>query len=1144
MRITLFILLFSVFQVAAKSSYSQKARITLSMEDATIATILDEIEEQSEFYFLYNNKLIDTQKQVDIDVKREQISNILDELFDEKVEYSVHDRQIILSPAKAKQQSDILKITGIVKSADDNMPLPGVSIIVKGTTSGTSSDIDGTFQLEVKKGSTLIFSFMGMQPQEVQINDDSKLEINLKSQALTVNEVVVTALGLKREQKSLGYAVSKVDGEEISKVKTPNITSSLSGRIPGVNITSSPNLGGSTNIVIRGGSSITGSNQALYVIDGIPVSNASFNTGDNNRGGGGYDFGNFASDINPEDVESISVLKGASATALYGSRGANGVVLITTKKGKSQDRIGVTVSSSVTFEKINKETLPNYQSKYGGGSGDFKEINIDGTNYKVVEFETDESWGPKFDPTINVLHWDAFDPSDQANYLKPRPWVAAKNGPEGFFDTGILFVNNVSLDGASEKGNFRVSYTNTKQDGTVPNSELKKNNISFNGTLNLTDRFSTTVNAQYIKTYTKNRPGTGYDWENSRSFMASAGMWMQTNVDYKRLRNYQREDNGEQKTWNRAAWDNPYSKYWDNPYWTVYKNYPEDTRNRLVGSWSIDYKITDWLTATGRATIDHYDFTVETRIAPGSHGTSYYGKMVRLGTENNYDFMLKFNKNITEDFNINGMVGVARRDNIYEETGYGTTSGMVVDDLYTIFNSKSGEIGKSDWQSKRRVNSVYGTASFGYKNMLYLDFSARNDWSSTLPKDNNSYFYPSVSTSFIFSELMESDVLSFGKFRANWAQVGADAPFATLYDTYYNYGNHGSVVRYGKRTRKYNSELKPETAESYEIGLDLKFLNNRFGLDLSYYDKKSKDQIIPGSISVGTGFYTEYMNAGEKEDYGYEISLYANPIRTKDFKWDMTINWSKNISKINALAPGIESHVLNSNHVAVAARVGEPYGVLVGTDFIYDKLGNKIVDENGFYKQSDDNQIIGDINPDWRAGITNTFTYKNFSLNTLIDVKMGGDLFSLTHRWGRQTGILEETAVVNDLGNEVRLPVKEGGGLILTGVKEDGSRNDQRVDAKKAFDSANNPEAASIFDASYVKLREVALSYSLPKKLTDKLNINSLTLSLIGRNLAILHRKIDHIDPELTYGADNVQGLDIGTMPSTRSVGFSVKLGF
>ncbi len=1186
MRLSIFFFLFTTLQAFTDVSYSQKTNISLQLENVKIEQVLDHIEDQSEFFFLYNTKLIDVEKNIDINVKEIKISEVLDQIFDEDVKYTVFDKQIVLSPNQKSQQKNT--ISGTVFSADDMTALPGVSVMVKGTDRGEATNADGKFTVNASVGEILVVQFIGMISQEITVKDKNDLKIYLRADAVSMTEVVVTALGIKREEKSLGYAVSKVGGDDLNRAKSPSVTSSLSGRVSGVNITSSGTMGGSTNVVIRGGSSITGNNQALYVIDGVPISNRSVNSRDQNRGGGGYDFGNAASDINPEDVESVSILKGASATALYGSRGANGVILITTKKGVSKDRIGVSLSTSYTFDKINESTLPDYQTKYGGGSikrwikdvdGNWlyadnsiaRKTKIDGIIYEYPDYSTDESWGRKFDPNIKVLPWYALDPNDKDNYLKTVPWVNSPNGPEAFFETGVTKVTNIAIDGAKEDSNFRLSYTNTDQTGIMPNSEMKKNMISFNGSMNMTKKLTATVGVQFNNTYTKGRAGQGYDYKFSRAFMASAGQWMQTSVDYEKLKDYQ-DVTGKQKTWNRKGLTNHKPQYWDNPYWTAYKNYTEDTRNRIVGNASLNYKINSNLNLTGRATIDHYDFTVEQRIAKGSFATSYFGKDLRIESEYNFDLMLNFNKDLSSDISVNGNVGASKRQNKYQRIGTGSKNGLVVEDLFTTANSRSAEIGSSDDRSRTEVQSVFATASISYKKMLYVDVSARNDWSSTLPSDENSFFYPSISSSFIFSELIESDFLTFGKLRANWAIVGTDAPFSVLYDKLFNEDTYNGLTRYGQSNTRNNSFLKPELSTSYELGLNVKFFNNRLGLDLSYYNKKSTNQIIASTVPYSTGYQYRYVNSGEKQDKGFELELNAAPIKTNDFVWDVNINWSKNISKVVKLADGVDTYTINGNGVNVVAREGEEYGSLMGTDYTYTTSGEKVLTSDGRYYMDETQKIIGNISPDWRAGVSNRFTYKGFTVSALVDIKMGGDLYSKTSSYGNTSGILKETAGNNELGNPVRNDVvyekndageitgygSTSGGYLSDGVLATSSKdaNGNTIWTKsgttKKRVSAYNYHAstiaeidkAHIYDASFVKLREVSISYSLPKSMIKKVKLTNVSFAIIGRNLAILHRNIDHIDPEVTYGSGNMQGLDIGSLPTTRSIGFSVKVAF
>ncbi|MBI9064915.1 MAG: SusC/RagA family TonB-linked outer membrane protein [Marinilabiliaceae bacterium] len=1187
MRLTLLLMIIGLMQVTA-SSYSQNTRFRITEQDIQLEKLFEQIEKNSEYKFFYNNDEVDVSVQIDVAASNEDVFQVLEKAFAGlSYTYKVLDNNLIFvhrTNVGAEQRTGSAMQTHTVtgKVTDDKgEPLPGVNVFEKSNpTNGVITSIDGSYSIELSGADAVVsFSFIGFTSQEINVAGRTEIQITLVPEDTDLDEVIVTALGIKREEKSLGYAITKVDGEELTKVKSANITSALSGRTPGVNIISSGNLGGSSNVVIRGGSSITGDNQALYIVDGVPISNRCVVGRETSRGAGGYDYGNAASDINPEDIETISVLKGGAATAIYGSRGANGVILITTKSGKTTDRIGVSISSSVSFDKVNKATLPNYQTEYGGGAnwkthmadGDhgwaifkdgFRVRNIDGEDYQVIDYGTDESWGPKFNDQM-VLHWDSFDPSDPDRYLKPRPYKAYAN-PEKYFETGVLWVNSVALDGASDKGNFRVAFTNLDQNGTLPNDKLERNTLAFNGSLNLNEKLRTSVNASYTKTYTRNRPGTGYDEGNRTSFMASTAMWMQTSVNYADLENYKRSDTGEQKTWNRTSYNNSTPVYWDNPYWTVYENYPEDTRNRITGAWSVAYDITPWLTAQGQLTIDHSDFKIESRVAHGSwQKDANYAKDIRLETENNKSLNFNFNKQINEDLHLMGMIGMSRRDNSYEVDGFSTVAGLTIEDYYSVNNSTSPEKATTDYEEKTRVNSVYGTASIGFKNTYYLDLTARNDWSSTLPENNNSYFYPSVSGSVIFSNLIDVDAISFGKVRASWAQVGRDADFAQLNDPYYIYKrSFGNVARYKLGTWKRNDNLKPEIATTFEIGLAMKFLNNRIGLDLAVYDKVSKNQIIPGTVSLATGYYKQYMNAGEKTNKGIELAIMATPVKTENFKWDLNLNWSKDVSKVVKLAPGIPTHVINSYDVEVAAVEGEQYGALIGTDYEYTSDG-VVINSDGQYAQAKGRHIIGNITPDWRGGITNTFTYKNWSLNTLIDIKMGGDLYSRTYHWGMASGILEETVVRNELGNSVRDDINydddgnlmpNSGGIVLDGVvvttrDADGNAtawepNTKRISGYNYGAQWDRPNKASIFDASYVKLREVALNYNLPKSLINRWGIGNVQVSIIGRNLAILHRNYKHADPEQTYGAGNVQGLDIGSMPTTRSVGASVKLNF
>ncbi|BDD02702.1 SusC/RagA family TonB-linked outer membrane protein [Aureibacter tunicatorum] len=1040
-------------------------------------------------------------------------------------------------------------ITGRVTEASGEGAI-GVNVVVKGTTTGTATDFDGNYSLTIgDDAKILVFSGIGYVSQDVEIGNKSTVDVEIAADVKQLDEVVVTALGISREKKALGIAVQEVDGSKLSTVKSANAVSNLSGQIAGVSIKNSPSMGGSSNVVIRGAISLQGDNQPLFVIDGVPISNSNFNNSEVARGGGGVDYGNAAQDINPDDIESVSVLKGASATALYGSRGANGVILITTKKGTKRKGIGVSINSNLTINKINEATMPKYQNQYGAGYGDYwHEEDLDGDGVaetKFVNFGDDASWGPAFDPSLNVVHWDGV--SKTGEVLETRPWVASENGPEKFFKTGRVWTHNIALNGGNEDASFRLSFTNRDEKGTMPNSYLLRNNVSFNGSYNFTDKLTAAVSFNYYNQKGRGRQGTGYDWRNSRSFMASAAMWGQTNIDYERLKNYTYED-GSQRTWNRYSATNPTPAYWDNPYWMQYRNYNTDERNRVYGNVMLNYKATDWLTITARGGVDTYTDLREERIAKGSYAISDYTVERRNVSEENYDLYATFNKRFADDkISLTALVGTNLRKNRYSRFGASTVNGLVYDGIYSIENSVTPSVGISDEFTPKNVFGTFANFSVGYNDMIFLESAVRRDVSSAIPGE--SFTYPSVSTSFIFTELpalQNSSVLSFGKIRASYAEVGNDTdPYKTdlyLFNSPYN----GQFTSYNPNELA-NNNLEPERQLSWEIGTELHFWNRRVSLDAAYYESDNINQIIAGRVSNFSGFRDAVVNAGKISNKGYELTLGVVPVKG-DFTWRMDINYAKNVNEVVDLGPS-EKFVLDSYYVEIAAVEGQPLGAILATNYVYDDNGNKIVGEDGFYKRTSEKEVVGSAAPDWTGGVRNTFSYKGFTLSALIDASIGGEMFSLTKYWGRGTGVLEETVFTNDLGNPVRNPVTDdatSGGWILDGVKEDGTPNTTRVHMGWNGGMHYNklPEVSAVEDASWVKLRELSLSYNFPKQIIDKTPFTNISLAVVGSNLAILHRNAEHFDPEATYSTGGVQGLDIGTLPTSRSYGFNVKLGF
>ncbi|MCB2219813.1 MAG: SusC/RagA family TonB-linked outer membrane protein [Bacteroidetes bacterium] len=1080
------------------------------------------------------------------------------------------------------------EIKGTVTSSDDGQPIPGVQVLVKGTSTGTITDLDGKYTIKVSDdAATLVFRYVGMASQEIAIAGQTTIDVAMEPDIMHLEGVVVTALGISREKKSLGYATQELSGEEISTVKTNNFINTLSGKAAGVQIKNTGNLGGSSNILIRGASSITGNNQALIVVDGVPINNDVTNTDDQVRGRHGYDFGNSAADINPNDIESMNVLKGAAATALYGSRAANGVIIITTKKGErtmAKKRVyGVNVSSNVTTGFIDKSTFPTYQQDYGAGYGPYYgdepytgleqyDFNGDGATDLVVPTYEDGSFGQKFDPGLSVYQWDAFYPQSP-NYRKPTPWVAAgDNGPISFFETPWSFTNSVEVTGANENSNFRLSYSNQDQTGIMPNSHFVRNNVLFNGSYDVTKDVTVTASVNYINNKGKGRNATGY----SDNILSSFRQWMQTNVDYQQQKELY-EATEENITWNPVSQDNLAPAYWDNPYWTRYKNYTTDGRDRVIGYIQADWQINDYFSTMARFSTDFYSEIQEERKAIGSASgefgvgttagrsdvTSGYSRFNKSFYENNFDFMLRFNKDLSEDFNLSALVGTNIRRSELDQVFASTDGGLIVPDLYALSNSVNPMLAPEETYNKIGVNGIYASASLGYKNFLYLDATIRRDQSSTLPEDNNAYVYPSVSGSFLFSNVLDVDWMDLGKLRLGYAEVGNDAPWGSIVDTYDNNPVFGGTPLYSLPNTKNNAELKPERTTSLEAGLEMYFLNKRLGFDAAFYKTNTVDQIIPIAVSYTTGYSQKYVNAGEIENKGVELMVFGSPVVSENFRWDVTLNWAKNINEVVALAEGVENIQLTrslQSGITINARVGEPYGTIQGQDFIYDDNGNKVVGEDGYYlKTPTSDVVLGNINPDWTGGINNRFSYKNWAFSFLIDWQQGGSVYSLDMYYGMGTGLYEETSYTNDLGNPVRNTLDNGGGLILEGVtgdvtyNDDGTytvtntaTNDIRVagDDYRVFGWSKNPNAAFIYDATYIKLREVVLTYSLPKTTLENTFINGISFSLVGSNLWIISKDLPHADPEASQGAGNVQGWQSGVMPTTRNVGFTVNLQF
>jgi TonB-linked SusC/RagA family outer membrane protein len=1048
-------------------------------------------------------------------------------------------------------------VEGTVTDAADKSPLAGANVILKGTTIGAVTDGDGKFSLfipDTNTHNTLVISYVGMTSQEVALPaDNSPLTVSLVA-GKNINEVVVTALGVKREQKSLGYATQVVSGTDVSTAKEANVINQLQGKVAGVQISGSSNLGGSARILLRGVRSIDGENQPLFVVDGVPINNANPTTIDQARGALGYDYGNAVQDINTDDIESVNILKGLSASALYGSRGINGVIVITTKKGaqragKGKMPIGVTVSQNMLFSQV--AVLPEYQNLYGGGTLDTFRNSAVFPGYKRPQFSYDGSWGPKMEGQP-VMQYYAYYPWDSARYGVATPWSPHPDNIKSFFKTGVLSNTNVSLDGANDKGNFRLAFTNLYQSGTIPNSHLNRSTISFNGGYNFGKYIFSSIGVNYVKSGAKGRAQTGYE-----NLTSNFTQWFQRQLDMEELKNYKNPD-GTQRSWNRASEADANPLYWDNPYWTIYENYETDNRDRVYGNFVLGAKPTDWLTLKGTVNSDYYSDGRQERYAVGTVKTSRYSEENINYNEMNYELMAMAHKVFKEKFDLSGFIGVNRRDQRVNHTLAETSGGLNVPNLYTLKNSIDPVIVNNGipYPKTRKVqNSVFFDVSFGYAGMVFIDVTGRNDWSSTLPSSSNSYFYPSVGGSFVYSELFKSKWFTYGKLRASWAQGRKDGDPYQLETRPTASQSFGSQAIFVQPSRLRNPNLKPELVSTWEIGTEMMLWNDRVRWDLTYYDSKTTDIIFDVQQSAATGYNYRTTNAGVMTNQGIEFASTFKIVKLKNtFEWSVGFNIAKNWNKIKELYKddaGNETNTIVLEQapfaVTLEARPGMPYGVIVGTDYARDEHGNKLVDANGFYIPTTELKPLGSVLADFTGGVSTTLSWKGLSAYFLFDFQKGGHLFSLTNTWGKYSGTLKETAEGGIRENGIIVDGVVANGTDANGnPTSDGTRNTTSIAAVDHFfvNQGYVIAAADVYDASFVKFREFRLLYELPAKIFAKGPVRGLSLGITGRNLAILKKNVPNIDPESTVSSGNVQGLEGAQLPTERSIGFNVSIRF
>lgn len=1031
------------------------------------------------------------------------------------------------------------QLTGTVTSQETLESIPGVTVRIKETGQGTITDENGQFAISFnQRQGTLVFSFIGLETIEVSISSSNVYNVVMKPDVLGLDEVVVTALGISRAKKTLGYAVQYIGAMELSQAKDNNIINTLSGKIAGVQVTSGGStVGASSRIIIRGNASFAG-NEPLFVIDGTPIFNNTTNMG----GAGGIDWGNTGADIDANNIESMTVLKGANAAALYGSRATNGVILITTKKGNTGRKLGIDVTSSLVFDQ--PAYFPKFQNEYGGG--------WNGSEYLYDQYKADNSgynksypeyakefgynyvdgngggvndgwpinWGPRMDAGYNLDQW-----STGVN----SPYISRPDNYKNFFQTGVNLENSVAISSNSAKASGRLSFTNLDTKGIIDFTDQSQNTINGSLTLRPTDRLTAVTNFTFLTKESKNMPNNGY------SGIGVDFAWLQRDYDMLYAKQLF-EDQGN---------DGHIYPTFDNPYYNL-RNLTGFKRDRLYGNMSLDYKLTDWMSVMLRGGTDFYNEYRKDLSQSGTSGNIRRGRGGQFNqtqlyfNETNVDAMLNFDKSFG-DIRLDGVLGANYR-NYTTKNMYMRANDLTVPDLFTISNVKGSPV-VSMYDYQKETNSVFFAANGSYKNFLFLGVTGRNDWSSTLPAENRSYFYPSVSTGFIITEAfaIDSDVLSFAKIRGSWAQVGGDTGAYKLSRTY-SASSFNNISMFSPGSTLPPNNLKPEITSSFEIGADIRLWQGRLALDLTYYDQTTVNQILSVATSSATGYRSMLLNAGEIENKGVEIMMNVKVLDSSDgLKWDATLNWAKNKSTVNELYGDLESYQISGGFggCKTLGIPGEEWGVLWGLPYVKDENGTMVVNDAGLPLTTNVGVNLGNVTPDWTGGLNNSFSYKSLKFSFLIDARMGGDFFSVTAWHAPFTGSYEGSTLNN---------VREEG-LIVDAVKEDGSVNDTRVSAQQYYAGSwmwNNHEY-SILDGSFVKLRELVFGYDFDVSGISWLH--AANLSFVGRNLAILYRdqstKELGIDPEVGMGGgDNGVGFENFQIPTLRSYGFKLRVSF
>lgn len=1136
------------------------AQISISVKNQTIREIIPQLEKASGHNFFFGNDLPDLNTKKDLSVKNASLKNVLDNLLENtSISYQIKgNNQVVLIRGHNQKTANAFsmeakRVTGVVLD-ETGGPVIGANIVVRGFNNGVITDMEGHFMIDVPEGAVLQISYIGYVDKILPIGKDSNYKVVLSENVETLNEVVVTALGITREKKGLGYATQQIKSEALDNPNS-NLVSMLSGKVAGLNINSGAVVGGGSRISIRGDRALSsGPSSPLFVIDGIPIGS-----------GAGSQTGSAGiNELSSNDIESMNVLKGAAASALYGSRAANGAIIITTKTGKKANGLGVSYSG--TFSRETPLILPQLQDQFGQGKDGIYEGGNFGSSSGYypsgLNDNYDESWGPRFmgqkmvqfdSPTTNGYRaGDTYLPPEIRGEAIPSEWIGHPDNMRDFFDHGSTRINNVALSNSVNGLNFRVSYTNTKQEGLTPNNDINRHVFNLNNSIDLNKWISVDVVANYTKTKRSNVPNLGYGGISPIYFFC----WMPLSHNINSLKEYWQRGGleGTRQFQNMASYNNLY--------FVMHEMTTQDDMNRFFGKLAVNIKPVEGVTVMLRGGSDNsWGTSTRNESYYKNGGNGYFRQGTTNYQENNFDFLVSYNPDLGKIFGLTANFGGNRMEQ-FSKAMTGETNSLVVPNIYSFANAKE-KPSVTNSTSKKIVNSLFGSVLLDYKRMLFAEFTGRNDWSSTLPESTNSYFYPSVTLSALFSEMFKlPPVISYAKLRGSYASVGNDTDPYSLLNTYSLGGYWNGIPMLQNSPDLLNSGLKPAMSDTWEIGAELNFFKNRLSIDFSYYNTKTKDQIISLQNALTSGYGSRKINSGKTENKGFELMVNATPIQlANSFKWDIGFNFSRSRTNVLYLAEGMEELILtnqNMEDAKVVARVGERMGQLYGT--AYRRVeegplkGQPILNSSGQYVAESD-VYLGNVNPDWTAGVHTGLSFKGFSINVLFDIRQGGYFISRTLNKFVGAGMTIESLE----GRGAREPGKEyedlyysEGAIMVDGEYQqnlqifDGTfsqgiaGNDARRFIKTKYDHISE---AQLTDASFVKLRELRVGYSLPAKWARKIYLQNINVAFVGRDL-FLWTKNPHVDPE-SGGMDNLNlGIDAFSVPASKSLGFQVNVNF